>query len=77
MVWYWFELGERLGRRFGSRGTIVDLNDAIWYLSLAVKEITEDSAFLVDLLVELAFNFNLRYEILAKIEDLESAISLY
>ncbi|KGO75967.1 Tetratricopeptide-like helical [Penicillium italicum] len=77
LVRYWFELGERLGRRFGSRGTIVDLNDAIWYLSLAVKETTEDSAFLVDLLVELAFNFNLRYETLTKIEDLESAISLH
>ncbi|CRL23513.1 unnamed protein product [Penicillium camemberti] len=75
-VLYWFELGERLGRRFGSAGTIADLNGAIWYLSLAVKEATRDSPSLFDLLVELAFNLNLRYDTLENIEDLHNAISL-
>jgi tetratricopeptide (TPR) repeat protein len=71
----WSDLGERLGRLYGSGGTIADLDEGIRYLSQAVKVI-EDPIFLYDPMIELAFCLELRFEELAEIEDLDKAISL-
>lgn len=76
LIPFWLNIGERLGRRFGATGNSVDIEDAIWYLSLAAKYITQDSLFYVDVLVELAFTLDLRYEKLGNLKDLDWAISL-
>ncbi|KAF4768689.1 hypothetical protein HAV15_002974 [Penicillium sp. str.  len=75
IVCRWSDLGERLGRLYGSGGTIDDLHEGIRYLSQAVK-VTEDPIFLFDRLIELAFCLELRFDELAEIEDLDKAISL-
>ncbi|KAK4863068.1 hypothetical protein LT330_010583 [Penicillium expansum] len=76
LIFFWLNIGERLGRRFGATGNSVDIEDAIRYLSLAAEEITEDSLFYVDVLVELAFTLDRRYEKLGDLKDLDWAISL-
>ncbi|KAF4769055.1 hypothetical protein HAV15_008764 [Penicillium sp. str.  len=75
IVCRWSDLGERLGRLYGSGGTIADIDEGIRYLSQAVK-VTKDPIFLFDRLVELAFCLELRFDGLAEIEDLDKAISL-
>ncbi|KUM61400.1 hypothetical protein ACN42_g5717 [Penicillium freii] len=72
----WLDIGGRLGRRFSATGNSVDFDDALRYLFLAAKEITENSPFYVDILCELAFTFNRRYEKSSDLGDLNRSISL-
>ncbi|KAJ5491946.1 TPR domain-containing protein [Penicillium expansum] len=76
LIPFWLNIGGRLGRRFGATGNFVDINDAIRYLVLASKEITEDSLFYVDVFCELAFTLNCRYEKSSDLGDLNCSISL-
>ncbi|KAJ5588785.1 hypothetical protein N7537_011463 [Penicillium hordei] len=75
IVCRWSDLGERLGRLYGSGGTIADIDEGIQYLSQAVK-VTKDPIFLFDRLIELAFCLELRFEELAELKDIDKAISL-
>ncbi|KAJ5971753.1 uncharacterized protein N7479_001671 [Penicillium vulpinum] len=76
LILFWLNIGKRLGIRFGATENSVDGEGAIHYLRLAVKEITEDSLFYVDVLVELAFTLRLRYKKSENLDDLDQAISL-
>lgn len=75
IVFRWSALGERLGRLYGSGGTIADVDEGIRYLFQAVR-VTEDPISLFDRLNELAFCLEFRFEESAEIEDIDKAISL-
>lgn len=71
LIFFWLNIGERLGRQFSTIGNSVDIEDTIRYLSLAAKEITEDSLFYIDILVKLAFTLDRQYKKLGDLKDLD------